>query len=156
MKTGYEGQFYDITHIDEDHGSMLKLYQFKIENSDDGLEYQAKLEVLKKLVADGKIGEASKWNAPHMVAISFDRHLYYPLLALEDKDAVPLKLRPYALSLLWHPRVDADEAHAFLREVFVRAAREAAGERHEAPRTRLDTSDPTSGQTRKRPKRKGL
>ena len=31
-----------------------------------------------------------------MVAISFDRHLYYPLLALEDKDAVPLKLRPLA------------------------------------------------------------
>jgi len=96
LKTGYEGQFYDITHIDEDHGSMLKLYQFEIENTDDGLEYQKKLEVLKQLVADGKIGEASKWNAPHMVAISFDRHLYYPLLALEDKEAVPLKLRPLA------------------------------------------------------------
>jgi hypothetical protein len=96
LKTGYEGQFYNIARIDEDHGSMLKLYQFEIENSDDGLEYQAKLEVLKRLVIDGKIGEASKWNAPHMVAISFDRHLYYPLLALEDKDAVPLKLRPLA------------------------------------------------------------
>ena len=96
LKTGYEGQFYDVTRIDEDHGSMLKLYQFEIEDSDDGLEYQKKLEVLKKLVAEGKIGEASKWNAPHMVAISFDRHLYYPLLALEDKDAVPLKLRPLA------------------------------------------------------------
>jgi len=96
LKTGYEGQFYDIIHMDEDHGSMLKLYQFEIENTDDGLEYQAKLEVLKKLVAGGKIGEASQWNAPHLVAISFDRHLYYPLLALEDKDAVPLKLRPLA------------------------------------------------------------
>jgi hypothetical protein len=96
LKAGYEGQFYDVIHIDEDHGSMLKLYQFEIENNDDGLEYQKKLEVLKKLVADGKIGEASKWNAPHMVAISFDRHLYYPLLALEDKDAVPLKMRPLA------------------------------------------------------------
>lgn len=109
LKTGYEGQFYDITHIDEDHGSMLKLYQFEIENSDDGLEYQAKLEVLKKLVADGKIGEASKWNAPHMVAISFDRHLYYPLLALEDKDAVPLKLRPLAF--------DAPSEWEFVRDL---------------------------------------
>lgn len=96
LKTGYEGQFYDITHIDEDHGSMLKLYQFEIENTDDGLEYQKKLEGLKKLVAGGTIGEASTWNAQHMVAISFDRHLYYPLLALEDKDAVPLKMRPLA------------------------------------------------------------
>jgi DNA-binding transcriptional LysR family regulator len=34
-------------------------------------------------------------------------------LALEVLE-VPLKLRPYALSLLWHPRVDADEAHRLL------------------------------------------
>ena len=109
LKTGYEGQFYDIAFIDEDHGSMLKLYQFEIENSDDGLEYQKKLEVLKQLVADGKIGEASKWNAPHMVAISFDRHLYYPLLSLEDKDAVPLKMRPLAF--------DAPSEWEFVRDL---------------------------------------
>lgn len=109
LKKGYEGQFYDITHINEDHGSMLKLYQFEIDNDDDGLEYQKKLEVLKQLVVDGKIGEASKWNAPHMVAISFDRHLYYPLLALEDKDAVPLKLRPLAF--------DAPSEWEFVRDL---------------------------------------
>lgn len=109
LKTGYEGQFYDVTHIDEDHGSMLKLYQFEVENSDDGLEYQEKLEALKKLVADGKLGEASRWNAPHMVAISFDRHLYYPLLALEDKDAVPLKMRPLAF--------DAPSEWTFVRDL---------------------------------------
>lgn len=109
LKTAYEGQFYDITYIDDQHGSMLKLYQFTIDNSDEGLAYQAKLEKLKKLVADGKIGEASTWNAPHMVAISFDRHLYYPLLALEDKDAVPLKLRPLAF--------DAPSEWAFVRDL---------------------------------------
>lgn len=109
LKTGYEGQFYDVIEMDKDHGSMLKLYQFEIENSDDGLEYHKKLEVLKKLVADGKIGEASKWNAPHMVAISFDRHLYYPLLSLEDKDAVPLKLRPLAF--------DAPSEWEFVRDL---------------------------------------
>ncbi len=100
LKKGYEGQFYDIIHIDEDHGSMLKLYQFEIEDSDDGLEYLDKLEALKKLVADGKIGDASQWNAPHMVAISFDRHLFYPLFSFEqdgDKELVPLKLKPLAL-----------------------------------------------------------
>lgn len=63
---------------------------------------------------------------------------------------VPLELRPYALSLVWHPRVDTDPAHRFLREVFVRAAQAAAAERHEAPRTRLDAGDPTSGQPRRR------
>ena len=66
---------------------------------------------------------------------------------------VPLKLRPYALSLLWHPRVDSDAGHRFLREVFLRAASEKAAERHDKARTRLDKTDPTSGQTRKRPRR---
>lgn len=73
-------------------------------------------------------------------------------LRLATFDA-PVRLRPYALSLVWHPRVDADAGQGFLRSVFLRAAREAAGERHEAPRTRLDASDPTSGQRRRRPRR---
>ena len=65
----------------------------------------------------------------------------------------PLPLRPYALSLVWHPRFDGDPAHRWLREVFTRAAAEAAGDSHLRPRTRLDRTDPTSGQTRKRPRR---
>ena len=125
LKTGYEGQFYDVVRMDEEHGSMLKLYQFEIDNTDDGLEYQKKLEVLKKLVADGKLGEASQWNAPHMVAISFDRHLYYPLLSLEDKDSVPLKMRPLAF--------DAPSEWEFVRdlEAFYNSApgKEAIGNR---------------------------
>ncbi|HEX5754594.1 MAG TPA: LysR family transcriptional regulator [Archangium sp.] len=67
---------------------------------------------------------------------------------------VPAELRPYALSLVWHPRFDGDASHRFLRDVFTRAAREAAGDQHSAPRTRLDASDPTSGQTRKRPRKR--
>ena len=68
---------------------------------------------------------------------------------------VPLELRPYALSLVWHPRLDADAGHHFLREVFLRAAAEAASDRHAGPRTRLDATDPTSGQTRRRRRRAG-
>ncbi|MBL9003995.1 MAG: LysR family transcriptional regulator [Myxococcales bacterium] len=66
---------------------------------------------------------------------------------------VPLRLRPYALSLVWHPRVDGDAGHRFFRDVFLRASREVASERHEEPRTRLDSTDPTSGQGRKRRRR---
>jgi len=40
------------------------------------------------------MGEASQWNAGQMVAICFDRHLYYPLFAFDD--VVPLKMRPLA------------------------------------------------------------
>lgn len=67
---------------------------------------------------------------------------------------VPLELRPYALGLVWHPRFDGDAAHSFLRDVFIRAAREAAGNRHVDPRTRLDASDPTSGHARRRRRKK--
>lgn len=67
---------------------------------------------------------------------------------------VPLELRPYALSLVWHPRVDGEDSHRFVRDVFVRAAGEVAGERHENARTRLDRTDPTSGEGRKRRRRK--
>jgi DNA-binding transcriptional LysR family regulator len=62
---------------------------------------------------------------------------------------IPLVLRPYALSLVWHPRFDGDAGHRFLRETFALAADQIAGDRHKSPRTRLDPSDPTSGQTRK-------
>ncbi|MEC8011850.1 MAG: DEAD/DEAH box helicase family protein [Pseudomonadota bacterium] len=96
LKTGYEGQFYEVIPMHDEHGSMLKLYHFEIDDSDHGHEYLKKLETLKALVAKGDLGETSKWNAPHIVAISFDRHLFYPLLSLEDKDAVPLKMRPLA------------------------------------------------------------
>jgi DNA-binding transcriptional LysR family regulator len=63
---------------------------------------------------------------------------------------VPFKLRPYALSLVWHPRVDADPAQHFLRDVFLRASAVVAGDKHAEPRTRLDRGDPTSGQPRRR------
>lgn len=66
---------------------------------------------------------------------------------------VPLPLQAYALSLVWHPRVDADAGHRFLRDAFIRAASEAAKNRHSRARTHLDPSDPTSGQRRKRPRR---
>lgn len=62
----------------------------------------------------------------------------------------PVALRPYALSLVWHPRFDGDAGHRFLRDVFGRAARETAQEQHRDARTRLDPTDPTSGQTRRR------
>ena len=97
LKAAYEGKFYDVAPVTEESGSIIKLYQFEIENTDVGLEYKAKLEALSSIVASGKIGEASKWNAPHMVAISFGQHLYYPLLSPIKDAVIPLKMRPLAI-----------------------------------------------------------
>jgi DNA-binding transcriptional LysR family regulator len=72
-----------------------------------------------------------------------------PSLGLRLLDP-PLELRPYALSLVWHPRFDGDAGHHFVRDVFTRAARSATGSSHPDARTRLDPGDPTSGQPRRR------
>src|SRR5690606_5561247 len=43
LKVGYEGQFYEVVPTHDEHGSMLKLYHFEIDDSDDGHEYLKKL-----------------------------------------------------------------------------------------------------------------
>jgi hypothetical protein len=98
LKTAYEGRFYDVDTVTEQSGSIVSAYQIEIDDSDDGLEYKAKLDELGKLVSSGNLGEASKWNANHMVAISFGQHLYYPLLSPVRNAVLPLKMRPLAIS----------------------------------------------------------
>jgi DNA-binding transcriptional LysR family regulator len=71
-------------------------------------------------------------------AASLDLQLFEP----------PLPLRPYALSMVWHPRFDGDAGHAWLREQLASvAAREDAGG-HALPRRRLSRKDPTGGRRR--------
>lgn len=94
LKAAYEGQFYDIVSVKEDDDALLKVYHFEIDNDANGEAYEKKIRALQVLVKDGKLGEASQWNAGQMVAICFDSHLYYPLFAIEG--AVPLKMRPLA------------------------------------------------------------
>jgi len=47
----------------------------------------------------------------------------WPLRVMEP----PLALPPYAVNLLWHPRLDNEPANAWLREVIVRAAGQVTG-----------------------------
>lgn len=99
LKAAYEGQFYDIVSVKADDDALLKVYQFEIENTEDGEAYEQKIKTLQALVKDGKLGEANEWSAGQMVAICFDSHLYYPLFSTADglplnNGALPLKLRP--------------------------------------------------------------
>ena len=100
LKNAYEGQHFDLVEVNEEHASLIGLYHIECEANEDGQSYYDRLDQLKQIVERGDLGEASKWNAdgsiPNMVAISFDRHLYYPLLSILDKDAVPLKMTPLA------------------------------------------------------------
>jgi len=107
LKMAYEGQFYDIVNLKVDDDSLIKVYQFEIEDTPEGEAYEKKLKFLQELVNSGKMGEASKWNAGQMVAICFDSHLYYPLFAIEG--AVPLKMRPLSF--------DAPSEIQFIRDL---------------------------------------
>jgi DNA-binding transcriptional LysR family regulator len=59
-----------------------------------------------------------------------------PLLGLRILEP-PLPIKPYALSMIWHPRMDGDAAHQWLRDVLHRAAKESAGSVHLDARRRL-------------------
>lgn len=109
LKNAYEGQFYQVTQVQEDDPGMIKVYHFEIDESDDGLDYAERLEQLQQLVAEGDIGQAKNWDAPGMVAITFERHLYYPLLSLERNADLPLKMRPAAF--------DAPSEVAFIQDL---------------------------------------
>lgn len=62
----------------------------------------------------------------------------------------PLPLAPYSLHLLWHPRMEEDPANRWLREVFVRAAAEAAPD---APAAGPGTRGRGPARARRRPAR---
>ena len=125
LKAGYEGQFYDVAEVTADHGSMLKLYEIEIDDSDDGEVYRKRLEELKVIVAAGDIGQASKWHAANMVAISFGRHLYYPLLSPEHGKELPLRMRPLAFDAPSEVKF-VEDLQAFYES---QAGKEAIGER---------------------------
>lgn len=93
LKTAYEGQFYDVVEVQADDEVLLKTYHFDIEDTDSGLEYQTKIKALQTMIKDGKIDEASHWQAGQMVAVCFDKHLYQPLFWDNETD-LPLKMRP--------------------------------------------------------------
>ena len=117
LKTAYESQFYDIVSVkadkgkdkDKDKDTLLKVYHFEIDNDENGKEYEKKIKELQVLLEAGNLGEASQWHAGQMVAICFERHLYYPLFAIQGD--VPLKMRPLAF--------DAPSEVQFVRDLEV-------------------------------------
>lgn len=97
LKAAYEGQFYETVWVDEHNGSMLENYVFEIEGSDAGGEYHQKLEDLKIRVESGELKKVLGWSAPNVEAICFDPHLFYPIIVLEKRDALPFTMKPLAL-----------------------------------------------------------
>lgn len=98
VKAAYEGQFYREKTVDEQNGSMLDTYTFTIDRLADGGGYEAKLEDLKRRVESGELAKMVGWTAPNVNAICFDAHLFYPIMVLENKDALPFTMKPLAMN----------------------------------------------------------
>ena len=98
LKAAYEGQFYREKIVDEKNGSMLDSYLFSINKTEDGGGYEAKLNDLKRRVESGELAEMVGWTAPNVEAICFDPHLFYPIMVLENKEALPFTMKPLSMN----------------------------------------------------------
>lgn len=96
LKGAYEGQFYQMQEIGNDHKALLENYVFEIRpNEDDGVpSYESKLGELKDWVENGDLAKVMGFKDGNVHAICFNRHLFYPIINLADKDNVPFSLKP--------------------------------------------------------------
>lgn len=94
LRHAYQSKHFEVITLTGNHGSMLKLYKFDIDDTTDGRVYLEQLQILQKFIESGDLVGARSWNANQMIAICFDSHLYHPLIHLENKDGLPLKMRP--------------------------------------------------------------
>lgn len=96
LQAVYEDKFYEIATLKDDDSNFISAYHFDVyeDENDSGAVYVQKLLELKRIVETGDVGQISSWNAPHMEAIVFNSHLFYPLMVIESKAKVPLKMRP--------------------------------------------------------------
>lgn len=97
LQNAYESRFLEFVELTEEDVNFPNTYKFIIEDNDEGREYFKRFEKLKALVTSKSVGEINRWGArDNMVAICFDRHLYYPLMYIAHED-VPFKMRPIGL-----------------------------------------------------------
>ena len=99
LKAAYEGQFYDVDYVSDDHGAMLPLYQFEIPADDAGQEYEQRLKTMQTLIGTGALADAAKLGTGNgLITICLGAHVFQPLFAVEDgRTNLPFKLRPLGL-----------------------------------------------------------
>lgn len=109
LRAAYEENHFEAVLLDSTQSGIIESYHFEIDNTDAGQIYEKRLTELKKLVESNKIGEISQWDCNHIKAICFDKHIYYPLMHLLDKQKIPLKMRPLAF--------DGDSEYRFVKDL---------------------------------------
>ena len=114
LKGAYEGQYYKKQIIDHNHKALLENYIFDIRpNEDDGVpSYESKLTQLKDCVESGDLAKVMGFRDGNVHAICFDRHLFYPIIALDNKDNLPFSLKPLLMEAKSERKFVADLQNA--------------------------------------------
>jgi len=86
-----EYEYYDLQPGDSKN--FIDAYRLTIEVSQS--EIVKKLEELKKLIESRELLKDGEWQFSNLTAIGFNKHLYLPLLALDNKGSI--KISPVAL-----------------------------------------------------------
>lgn len=105
LKNAYEGQYYEVAEFalgDSVDNSELPIHLIKgytltakEDQNQEASEAFDRIEELKKLVEKGQVDTLANWQDGSFRAITFDRHLFYPLLDKRDE----------SLPFTWSPMV---------------------------------------------------
>ncbi len=105
LKNAYEGQYYEVTEFSLDNlidDSELPIHLIKgytltakEDYNQEARDAFERIEKLRDLVKEGKIEALANWQDGSFRAITFDRHLFYPLLDKRDE----------SLPFTWSPMV---------------------------------------------------
>lgn len=110
LQRAYEGQFLAIAEVSEKDGIFVRKYDLVFADDPNGHSYRANLEKLKAAVAAGDLSAAKAWHASNgVIAISNERHLYFPLMGLEKGVAAMRSLRPNT--------IEAPSEHRFVKDL---------------------------------------
>lgn len=96
LKAAYEGQYYQEAELDYGHVALQENFLFEIKPTEDVAipSYETRLSELKRLVESGDIAKVMGFKDNNVQAICFDKHLYYPIVVLDNKDTLPFTLKP--------------------------------------------------------------
>ena len=100
MQSLYESEHMEFRPLDETW--FPEGYRFEIENNDNGINWQNRLEELKDIVAkeDVPYQEVNQWMSSMgggFVVISFKKHVYSPLFGSRENSNVPFTYKPLSL-----------------------------------------------------------
>lgn len=83
-KGSWESKYMETVYIDTNDPNFFEEYMVEVRN--DKNEWIEKLQELSEQISSGNLEQDFAIYSDWIKAIKFDRHLYYPILCLRDKD----------------------------------------------------------------------